>query len=152
MAGVDWVLEQHGWVKAQGPMINFGLWMEVLNALLDVTSILEWVKVPCHIQLASNERADRIPEQGVASPLYHTVRRPVKPPITPICPTPTRAHVMHNTGLRLGIRLTRLVYCQMTLLCSFGFFNKEDRKLDQVTWHVNFSHRYACQPLQRTTL
>ena len=78
-----------GWVTARGPGINVDLWDEMLEALVHSTSRFRWVKVPSHVDIAENEKADKVAEQGrKMSPLYNTVHRAVCHPVTPPWPPP----------------------------------------------------------------
>ena len=54
-------------------------------ALLDTTSVMwVWIKVPNHIDIPGNEKADKVEEKGrQASLLYHMVCHPPKAPRTP---------------------------------------------------------------------
>ena len=73
-----------GWVTARRPVINVDLWDEMLETLLHSTCMFRSVKVPSHVDIAENEKADRLAEQGTKmSPLYNTVRRAVRPPVHP---------------------------------------------------------------------
>ena len=77
-----------GWITTRGPVININLWDEMLETLLHGTCTFNWVKVPSHVDIAENEKADQLAEQGrKMSPLYNTVRRAVRPPChSPLLP------------------------------------------------------------------
>ena len=78
-----------GWVTARGPVINVDLWDEMLEALVHSTCRFRWVKVPSHVDIAENEKADKLAEQGrKMSPSYNTVHRAVRHPVTPPCSPP----------------------------------------------------------------
>ena len=79
-----------GWVTARGPVINVDLWDEMLETLVHSTCRFRWVKVPSHVDIAENEKADKLAEQGrKMSPLYNTVHRAVRHPVTPPCSPPS---------------------------------------------------------------
>ena len=60
------------------------------ETLVHSTCRFRWVKVPSHVDIAENEKADRLAEQGrKMSPLYNTVHRAVRHPVTPPCSPPS---------------------------------------------------------------
>ena len=100
-----------GWVTARGPVINVDLWDEMLETLLHSTCMFRWVKVPSHVDIAENEKADKLAEQGrKMSPLYNTIRRTVHLPVTPPCsPLALRICTDASTGPRTRVELTPLL-------------------------------------------
>ena len=46
------------WVTNKGPVLNVDLWIELLELLDSASASYEWIKVPSHVQLEGNERAD----------------------------------------------------------------------------------------------
>ena len=54
------------WRTKQGtPVAGRDLWAELHSLLLERQSAAEWVKVPSHVGLHRNEKADRLADQGV---------------------------------------------------------------------------------------
>ena len=100
-----------GWVTARGPATNVDLWDEILETLVHSTCRFQWVKVPNHVDIAENEKADRLAEQGrKMSPLYNTVHRAVRHPITPPCSPPVlRIRADASTGPRTCVEITPLL-------------------------------------------
>ena len=100
-----------GWVTARGPVINVDLWDEMLEALVHSTCRFRWVKVPSHVDIAENEKADRRAEQGrKMSPLYNTVHRAVRHPVTPPCSPPVlRIRADASTSPRTCVDITPLL-------------------------------------------
>ena len=57
-----------------GPRVNLGLWGEILQLILTSSCTFRWVKVPSHVDIEGNEKADNLAEKGCPmSPLYNTV-------------------------------------------------------------------------------
>ena len=80
---LKWQAQQ--WVTGRGPVINVDLWTELLSLLASSVATFVWVKVPSHVDIEGNERADWLAEEGrKSSTLYATVRRPVPQPHTPL--------------------------------------------------------------------
>ena len=76
----------NGWVSAQGPVTNVDWWVHLMDLLDRVTLVVDWIKVPSHVDILGSDRADSLVEQGCrASPLYFTVKHPVALPQTPLC-------------------------------------------------------------------
>ena len=100
-----------GWVTARGPVINVDLWEEILDRLLHSTCKFRWVKVPSHVDIAENEKADRLAERGKKlSPLYNTVHRAVRHPVTPPCSPPApRICVDASIGPHMRVEITPLL-------------------------------------------
>ena len=44
----------------QGPVINLDLWVEILGLLETSAIVFLWVKVPSHVDIAGNDRADQL--------------------------------------------------------------------------------------------
>ena len=100
-----------GWVTARGQVINVDLWDEMLETLVHSTCRFRWVKVPSHVNIAENEKADRLAKQGrKMSPLYNTVHRAVRHPVTPPCSPPVlRIRANASTGPRTCVKITPLL-------------------------------------------
>ena len=99
------------WVTARGPVINVDLWEEILDKLLHSTCKFRWVKVPSHVDIAENEQADRLAERGKKlSPLYNTVHRAVRQPVTPPCSPPAlRICADASAGPHMRVEITPLL-------------------------------------------
>ena len=66
---IRWRAQQ--WVTTKGPVLNVDCWMDLLELLDALVATYEWIKVPSHVQLEGNERADTLAELGrKSSPLY----------------------------------------------------------------------------------
>ena len=70
-----------GWVTTWGPVTNVDLWSTLMTLLDSTLVVSDWIKVPSHVAIQGNERADKLAEQGrLSSPLYLTIRHPPQPP------------------------------------------------------------------------
>ena len=75
---------QH-WVLSQGPMINVDLWVELLGLPEEPRATCIGVKVPSHVDLEGNDKADHLAELGRrSSPLFLTVQHPMPAPRIPL--------------------------------------------------------------------
>ena len=92
LQGAALVWQSKHWVTTQGPIINVDLWMEILALLESLVATYLWVKVPSHVDIARNDRANQSAEEGrLSSPLYLTIKHPVPTPCTP-------PHISCNQG------------------------------------------------------
>ena len=75
-------------------MINVYLWIEMLELLDASVASYEWIKLPSHMQLEGNERADALVELGQkSSPLYSRAGRRPHVLLTPVAaPLPGEFH------------------------------------------------------------
>ena len=70
-------------MTAQGPVTNVDLWIELMDLIDRSVALLECIKVPSHIGIAGNDRADQLAEEGgKASPLSSATRGRVPGPMT----------------------------------------------------------------------
>ena len=97
--------EAQGWVTTHPLVINVDLWEEVLAILLTSNCEFKWVKVPSHVSVDGNEKADHLAEQGRnMSPLYLTVRRAIQVPPPP----PMRRLMGDESGPGTWVEITPL--------------------------------------------
>ena len=47
-----------GWVMTQGPVTNVDLWSTLMTLLDSTLAVWDWIKVPSHVEIHGNERAD----------------------------------------------------------------------------------------------
>ena len=99
-AAIPWQA-QH-WVTTKFPVLNVDLWIDLLE-LLDVSvATYEWIKVPRHVQLDGNERADALAELGrISSPLYARAGcrpRALLTPVAALPPVDSRRSSSLDTG------------------------------------------------------
>ena len=82
-SAIQWRAQQ--WVTNKGPVINVDLWIEMLELLDASVASYKWIKVPSHMQLEGNERADALAEPGRKSfPLYSRAGRQPHVLLTPL--------------------------------------------------------------------
>ena len=81
-----------GWVGQSGQVCNVDLWITLLELVDSVSATVKWLRVPSHTDIAGNETADILAEEGtVSSPLYHVLSLSNRPIINlelPYTPTP----------------------------------------------------------------
>ena len=53
-----------GWVGSSGPVSNVPLWEQLLMELDNKSRIVHWIKVPSHVTIEGNNKADRLTDQG----------------------------------------------------------------------------------------
>ena len=88
-SAIRWRAQQ--WVTNKGPVLNVELWVELLEMLDVARAAYEWIKVPRHVQLDGNERADTLAELGrKASPLYARANRRSHLLLTLVAASPER--------------------------------------------------------------
>ena len=76
-------------VTSKGPVLNVDLWIELLELLDTAVPSYEWIKVPSHVQLKGNERADALAEIGrKSSPLYAQAGHHPQTLLTPVAVSP----------------------------------------------------------------
>ena len=76
----------------KGPVLNVDLWIDLLELLDQASASYEWIKVPSHVQMEGNERADALAELGrKSSPLYARAGRQPQALLTPIVISPIGA-------------------------------------------------------------
>ena len=74
----------------KGPVLNVDLWIELLELLDQALVSYEWIKVPSHVQVEGNERADALAELGrKSSPLCAKAGRQPQVLLTPIVVSPS---------------------------------------------------------------
>ena len=74
-AALRW--QARGWVGSEGPVSNIPLWKEVPQHLDSTFQDILWVKVPSHVNLEGNERADTLANNGrLSNPLYPNHKTP----------------------------------------------------------------------------
>ena len=60
--------ERRGWKTELGRLVeNADLWQEISEALADRTAQTWWIKVPLHMDMEGNERADMLAKKGTWS-------------------------------------------------------------------------------------
>ena len=99
-----------GWVTAQGPVTNVDLWIVLMDLLDSMRAVWEWIKVPSHVDIPGNDKADALAEQGrPSSPLYCDVRRPPVPPRTPVAlPEGIGGHCMNCISHSRNVELQEI--------------------------------------------
>ena len=104
---------QH-WVTSKGLVLNVDLWIELLKLLDSASASHEWIKVPSHVQVEGNERADTLAELGrKSSPLYARAGRKPQALLTPMAVSP---HGDPNGPPSVGTGSTLRFSVEMTLV------------------------------------
>ena len=76
----------------RGPILNVDLWIDLLELLDLALESYEWIKVPSHVQVEGNERADALAELGrKSSPLYARACKQPQVLLTPTAVSPMGA-------------------------------------------------------------
>ena len=102
-----------GPIGDKGPVTNVDLWIELMDLIDRSVALLEWIKVPSHIGIAGNDRADQLAEEGrKASPLYSVARGRVAGPMTPLNTPPQGPRVRLDDVVPTGM--------EVTPMCSSG--------------------------------
>ena len=139
-AAIKW-RAQH-WVTNKGPVLNVDLWIDLLELLDLASASYEWIKVPSHVQVDGNERADALAELGrKSSPLYARAGRQPQILLTPIAVSPIGApdgppSVSTGSALKFSVELTPLTcdadlgFAQVTPAAQGGQLPSPTRQLD----------------------
>ena len=78
-----------GWTTSHGPVVYVDLFGEILQLILTSSCTFRWVKVPNHVDIEGNEKANSLAKRGrQMSPLYNTLRHVVRHPVTAPCSPP----------------------------------------------------------------
>ena len=112
-AAIKWRAQQ--WVTTKGAVLNVDLWIDLLELLDQASASYEWIKVPSHVQMEGNERADALAELGrKSSPLYASAGRQPHVLLTPIVISPIGApdrppSIGAGSMLKFSVEMTPVV-------------------------------------------
>ena len=150
-AAIRWRLQQ--WVTGQGPVLNVDLWIELLELLDNAIASYEWIKVPSHVQVEGNERADALAEPGrKSSPLYAKAGRKPQLLRTPVAASPPprpqgTPPVDAGSVLRFSVEMTSATrdadptFSQVTLAAQGGYFPPHHDNLSLIWSSISIRRR-----------
>ena len=129
-----------GWVGQSGLVCYVDLWIRALDLVDRVSATVKWIRVPSHIDISCNERADVLAEEGkVSSPLYHVLSLPDRPVVClelPSTPTPRRAPTVPRS-LELHDVITPSG--DTPSLCRHNAHEPRDTEMAGISRRLNFS-------------
>ena len=126
----------------KGPVLNVDLWIDLLELLDQASASYEWIKVPSHVQMEGNERADALAELGrKSSPLYAKAGRQPQVLLTPIVISPIGApdrppSIGTGSMLKFSVEMTPVAcdadlgFAQVTPAARGGRLPSPTRQLD----------------------
>ena len=139
-AAIKWRAQQ--WVTNKGPVLNVDLWIDLLELLDQALASYEWIKVPSHVQMEGNERADALAELGrKSSPLYARAGKEPHVLLTPIVVSPIGVpdrppSIGTGSALKFSVELTPVAcdadlgFAQVTPAAQGGQLPSPTRQLD----------------------